>query len=498
MRHRHAATLTVAGILAVVLGEPTFAQTAVTPDPSAQINAIEDQIRGLQGELQKLKTQLGETNQQLRESQIQTKQAQDQARKAQDTAASTAASVPLVTFPGGRPTIGSADNHYSLALGMQLQFDAGGYFQDKHSDNIQPAAARELNDGSNLRRGRLYVVAKYDDWTANFTPDFGGSPDGSVSLYEANINYSGFKPITATIGYFKPWDTLQDSMSSNDFLFMERPSIIEIARNVAAGDARASFGLKASTDDYFASAYVTGGTWGDQSAGLLNGEQIGGVLRLATRPFHGDDWNVHAGFSGSMVFQPSESNSHQTGDTIEAIQLRDRPELRIDTNRLIDTGQIQADTADTWGFELGGNWHNFLVQGEYVRIDVDQTGGSNLHFDGGYVEGSWVITGESRKYTAASAAWAKPVPAHPFNPFSGDNGWGAWELAARYSIVDLNSDDVHGGKQQIYGVSLSWYPNSILRFMIQGDYVDVKRQDDSGTQLGQSFWDVALRSQVGF
>ena len=45
-----------------------------------------------------------------------------------------------------------------------------------------------------------FVVGKYGDWTANITPDFGGSPDGSVSLYEANINYSGFKPVTATVG----------------------------------------------------------------------------------------------------------------------------------------------------------------------------------------------------------------------------------------------------------------------------------------------------------
>jgi phosphate-selective porin OprO/OprP len=61
-------------------------------------------------------------------------------------------------------------------------------------------------------------------------------------LYEANLNFTGIKPVTVTIGYFKPWFSLYDSQSSNDFLLMERPSIIEIARNVAAGDARASAG----------------------------------------------------------------------------------------------------------------------------------------------------------------------------------------------------------------------------------------------------------------
>ena len=32
--------------------------------------------------------------------------------------------------------------------------------------------------GVNLRRGRLYFVAKYDDFRVNVTPDFGNNPDG--------------------------------------------------------------------------------------------------------------------------------------------------------------------------------------------------------------------------------------------------------------------------------------------------------------------------------
>jgi phosphate-selective porin OprO/OprP len=454
-------------------------------------------MKALQEQLQQLKSALNETNQNLKDSQHETKQAQDDARKAQDEARLAAASAPLITFPNGRPTISSPDKSASLAIGAQFQFDLGGYFQDNHSDGVQPPAARDLDDGSNLRRGKIFFVGKYGDWTANITPDFGGSPDGNVSLFEANVNYSGFKPITATIGYFKPWFSLQDSTSSNDFLFMERPSIIEIARNVAAGDARASVGFRAATDDYFASAYLTGGTWGDQNAGLLGQEQLGGVFRIATRPFHGTDWSVHTGFSGSAVARPARSNAHQPGDTAENIQLRDRPELRIDMNRLIDTGPISTDHADTWGFELGGNWRNFLLQGEYIRIDVDRNQGKTLHFDGGYVEASWVITGENRRYDTNAAAWARPVPEQPFNPASGEGGWGAWELAARYSTVDLNSDDVNGGSQQVYGLALSWYPTALLRFMVQGAYVDVDR-NSGGSETGQNFWDLALRSQIAF
>jgi phosphate-selective porin OprO/OprP len=495
MRRRHAVGATVASVLTNLIAGAAFAQSAA-PTPNAQIQAIQSQIDALQNQLQQLKGQLDQTNQQLKTSQEQTRRAQESAQKAQADAKKVADSDPIVTFPNNRPTIGN--KNASLAIGTQVQFDMGGYFQDSNSDDISPAGARELNTGSNLRRARLFVVGKYYDWTVNVTPDFGGSPDGSVSLYEANINYS-FKPVTATIGFFKPWYSLQDSMSSNDFLFMERPSIVEIARNVAAGDARASIGAKANGDQWFASGYLTGGNWGDQGVTLLNDEQLGVVGRIAGRPLYGEDWNLHLGFSGSYMFQPPQSNIDQPGDGVHNIQLRDRPELRIDMNRLIDTGTIDTDTADTWGFEVGGNWRNFLLQGEYIRIDVDRRGGdSDVHFQGGYVEGSWVITGEQRKYSASSAAFARPVPAHPFDPINGERGWGAWELAARYSVTDLDDADINGGNQKVYGVALSWYPNALLRFILQGDYVDVDREDAAGSEIGQKFWDVALRSQIAF
>jgi len=55
----------------------------------------------------------------------------------------------------------------------------------------------------------------------------------------------------------------------------------------------------------------------------------------------------------------------------------------------------------------------------------------------------------------------------------GKGGIGAWELAARYSTVSLNSNvipgvsqsvtgGVFGGQQQIAALALSWYPNDWL------------------------------------
>ena len=276
--------------------------------PMDRIEAIEKQIRDLQNQLQQLKGELGEAKQQLRQSKGEAQRAKDQLRQAQEAAqqaqqdaakaataqsqatqaatqaqAAAAAAPPApaapsegikVAFPGGRPTISSSDGRMSFSIGNQTQFDYGTYYQNPNSNTQFP----DLNNGVNLRRERIFFVAKFDDFTLNVTPDFGGSPDGNLTnqtLYEANLNFTGFKPITATLGYFKPWFSLYDSQSSNDFLLMERPSVIEIARNVAAGDARATFpSIKASNEislpwgssgSYFAAVAFTGAPYGAQN-----------------------------------------------------------------------------------------------------------------------------------------------------------------------------------------------------------------------------------------
>src|SRR6516164_11357245 len=393
--------------------------------PMDRIEAIEKQIRDLQNQLQQLKGELGEAKQQLRQSKGEAQRAKDQLRQAQEAAqqaqqdaakaataqsqatqaatqaqAAAAAAPPApaapsegikVAFPGGRPTISSSDGRMSFSIGNQTQFDYGTYYQNPDPNTQFP----KLNNGVNLRRERIFFVAKFDDFTFNVTPDFGGSPDGvntNQTLYEANLNFTGFKPFTATLGYFKPWFSLYDSQSSNDFLLMERPSIIEIARNVAAGDARASVGAKASTDQYFVSAYFTGSPYGAQTNTLLNGEQMSMVGRLAGRPYYDNDWNVHLDLSGEYVFKPAINSSGQT-----TFNLQDRPEDRAaDQNRLISTGSLPINNVGVYGGETGISWRNFLVQGGYYHIGEDQTKpvsqpAPHLDFHGGYVEGGWVL-----------------------------------------------------------------------------------------------------------
>jgi phosphate-selective porin OprO and OprP len=530
---RHRACGMLAAVCAAILPVVANAQ-----DPAIdRIEAIERHIRGLQSELQRLKSELGEAKQQLRHSRGEAQRAQEELREAREaaertrqdavkaataepqttqTAAQVQAAAPAaadgsagikVSMPEGRPTIATTDGRASLAIGGLVQFDMGGYFQNPNPNTQFP----QLNNGVNLRRGRLYFVGKFDDFTVNVTPDFGGSPDGSPTLYEANVNYTGIKPVTATVGYFHPFVSLEDATFPGDLLFLERPSIISIERSVAAGIQRASLGAKASTEDYFASVYLTGPVFGAQKDTLLNGEQLGFIGRLAARPYHDEYWNLHAGFSGQTVFHPNVNASGTPGISRTTLTLGDFPELHIDFNELVDSGPLSARGASVYGGELGANWRNFLMQGEYYQIGVTQSKlpsvpAPRLGFNGGYVEGSWVLTGEPHPYDAERAAWARPKVDHPFS--LEDGGMGAWELAARYSTVSLDSNvvpgvpqrvtgGIYGGQQQIAALALSWYPNDWLRFILQFQYVDVNKLNSAGAvQIGQRFETLAARAQA--
>ncbi|MDZ4372084.1 MAG: porin, partial [Phenylobacterium sp.] len=98
-------------------------------------------------------------------------------------------------------------------------------------------------------------------------------------------------------------------------------------------------------------------------------------------------------------------------------------------------------------------------------------------------------------------------PAKAFNP--ADGAWGAVQIAARYSVLDLNdgagvagaatpAGGIRGGEQTIASVVLNWHPNTVYRFQLQYQTVDVDRLNAAGVEVGQDADIISLRSQVAF
>ena len=53
-------------------------------------------------------------------------------------------------------------------------------------------------------------------------------------------------------------------------------------------------------------------------------------------------------------------------------------------------------------------------------------------------------------------------------------GWGAWEIAARYSYIDLNDgaglNRIQGGILNGFSLALNWYANTNLNVMCDWNY----------------------------
>ena len=139
-----------------------------------------------------------------------------------------------------------------------------------------------------------------------------------------------------------------------------------------------------------------------------------------------------------------------------------RPESYLTKDKFVDTGNIPATRSNLIGGEFAWVTGPFSVQGEYFRAFLNAEG--NPDFWGYYVYGSFSLTGEHRSYETADGAFAAIKPKRSLNPLQG--GWGAWELAARYSYINLNSHGVNGGKENNFTAGLNWYLSPNLRLVL--------------------------------
>ena len=189
------------------------------------------------------------------------------------------------------------------------------------------------------------------------------------------------------------------------------------------------------------------------------------------------------------------------------VRLLGRPEVRIDPTALISTGAIAGVSgAQVYSVEAAGTYGPLFFQAEYYWYHIDRNAFAplpSLQFQGGYAEAAWVLTGETRPYNSASASYAPLAPANPFSLTGG--GWGAWEIAARYSTINLNDQvgaatGIAGGQQTIYTLALNWYISRNVRLMVNYLHGDVAKQlsPTNFTDTGSKFNALAMRTQVTF
>ena len=424
----------------------------------------------------------------------------------------------VVTMANGRPTISSGDGRFTLAIRALGQFDTAYYAQGSHAAQLAAANGPDLSSGQNFRRAHLGIQGKaFGDWNYQFNYDFGGS-SGTESpgrIQAAYVEYAGFAPFAVRVGAFPASASIEDNTSAADTMFLERNAPAELQRNIAGGDGRDGISVIYATDRIYGAFSYTGNKIAD--AGAFD-EQQALLARLSGVVYSDDTAKIVVGANGTYVFKVADSaaGAGAPGN----FTLSGAPELTVDNtgSKLVSTGTLNARRVAQWGLESAGQWKNFYGQAGYFGFHVEQRAAApSVDFGGWYAQASWVITGESRNYNTGSGAFGSPKPAKPF-ALDG-SGWGAFEVAARYSDLNLNDNQgvlgsampaggVRGGDQRVATVGLNWYPNTMLRFELQAQNVQVSRIGtipagfghgvQANAQVGQAFNTLALRTQISF
>ena len=454
-------------------------------------------------------------------------------------------------FDNGRATFASGDGRFTLAFRARFQADFAGFMQD----TVHPAGfngPNDLSSGSVVRRAYFGIEGKaYKDFSYEIRFNAGGSDggnngtgitggEGDPLLNKAVISYTGIPNWHFNVGIIEPAFMMEGTTSSASLLFMERPDFENIAADTfGAGDSRRGVEVGwAKTDTFWAGDNVaatfvfsgakTGSAAGHGSnSGTASGggdEQTQVLARLTDRLWSDGISNIQIGTSlASVLYSGSNGN---VGGGSQTIRLRDRPEVRVDGTRLIDSTAIAAKTADMFAVDLMGNWQNFYFGAEFTRFMLDRQCGATIttnaactsttsvidhpSFNAWALEASWILTGETKAYTAAAlnnetGGYQAPIPSRPFSMDGGS--WGAWELAARYTDTDLNwktsqiansaqLGGVLGGRERIVSLGVNWYLNRNIRIMLDDNIVSVSKGTTTlPDRDSQDFNVVALRFQ---
>jgi len=335
----------------------------------------------------------------------------------------------------------SKDGEVALRFGGRIQAD----FSFASVDNLVEETVGEFGNGFEFRRTRLFFEGTFSDrvkFRAQY--DFAGGDALPKDLYVAFLTKHG----DVRLGHFKEFFGLETLTSSNHIAFLERSLPMEsfdegrnagIATHGSSGD-RVNWGAGVFYDT-------------DEFGEIVNDDRINVTGRVVFRPLYEDDGRrlVHVGLG--------LSDKGFEGDA--TVRFRSRAEAHF-YGRLIGTPSIPIDGALIAGLELATVMNSFWAAAEYIRAETDSVLLGDPIVGGAYVQAGYFLTGESRGYKPSNGTFDR---VKPNNPWDGSGGKGAWEIAARWSSLDLNDSMIAGGTQNNLTLAINWYPNSATRLM---------------------------------
>ena len=305
-----------------------------------------------------------------------------------------------------------------------------------------------------------------------------------------------------------------DHLNSSRFnVFLERPWVIESFNQDCRRLGICTYGVSEDQRWNWRYGVYNQRLIQDEGNYISDHYQLEFASRLANTIWY-DECSDGAGYahwaiSGTMA-HPDGTNGDPRADN--ETRFRNRPEART-RQRWLDTGRIDgADWYRMTGVEGVLNLGPLQFVGEYQNLWLDRDAGfgDQVHLHGGYVYVSYFLTGEHMVWSRKSGTLGRVKPYENFflvNTCSGGcgGGWGAWQVACRYSYADFNDQNVFGGIADSVTFGLNWYWTPYARLQlnyIRGEIEDRDADNDDNSKglniVSGDFGIIGVRAMVDF
>lgn len=328
----------------------------------------------------------------------------------------------------------------------------------------------EIESGADFRRARLGARGAISDRMDYFMQlDFGFF--GRPTFTDVWADFNDVGPLgTVRVGQWKHPFSLETVSSFRYTTFMERAGVFQAFtpfRHIGLGF------YDHSKDERWtwAASYLRTGQ--DQFAGSLSTNEGNGMAARLTHllwdnPTTGSEY-LHLGvgyflnappnqrlrvrsipeiFVGEFVVPPGEPNG-TSGQPV--------PTAVNGTPFFVDTGLLtDVSLVNTYGTEALWVQGPLSWQTEAMAQHIDGGSNGNGLLWGGYSQVGYFLTGEHRPYDRKNGAIDRVKPK---NSVSKSGGIGAWEVALRWSYLDLLDRNIRGGEMENITAGVNWYVN---------------------------------------
>lgn len=357
-------------------------------------------------------------------------------------------------------TVQTVDNAVKLRIGGRLQLDTSAGSLSPRS--LGPAIVGGDGDDFLIRRAYFEsYLTLYDSVEVAFQYDFANA---TQPIQDAVLAYRGLNHVIVSAGNFKEPFGLDQLRSDNTTTFAERSLTNALFPSRNFGGAIGTYGPNWTvTAGVFGGNANTSATTGNTT---IEDNGVSGTARITYAPILTQDQLLHLGIAGSYRSQdPTNTN----------LSFSSRPEDQLFTRTLVSTGTLRnAQESGRLGLEAIYQYKSYRLTSEYTFVDVggvtptaSTANRGDRFFQSGYVEGAWVVNGNGRAYRLAPTygsefAVLQGVDIDDAQRISG-GGYGVFEVAARYSALDLQDGLTAGGRLEDVTAGLNWYPDRNIK-----------------------------------